>query len=114
MRSLSQKNKINRSLVDATCKEFGIPAPVYECPFHPIRKWRFDLAWPLKQLAVEVQGGIFSGGRHVRGSDMLLEYDKLNTAASLGWRVMFVTPSGLCKSDFMKLLARAYESQNVS
>ena len=46
----------------------GLPAPVAQHKFHPVRRWRFDLAWPANMLAIEVDGGIWSNGRHTRGS----------------------------------------------
>ena len=51
--------KYKPEIVTAYLKEFGIAEPVYEYKFHPTRRWRFDLAWPDKKVAVEVQGGIF-------------------------------------------------------
>jgi hypothetical protein len=32
----------------------GLPDPVEEYRFAPPRRWRFDLAWPERMLAVEV------------------------------------------------------------
>ena len=52
------------------------------------RRWRFDFAWPGEKLAVEVEGGIFTRGRHTRGTGMLADMEKYNRAALLGWRVL--------------------------
>ena len=65
-----------------------LPAPVREFRFAPPRQWRFDFAWPEQKLAVEVEGGIFTKGRHSRGSGMLADMEKYNRAALLGWRVL--------------------------
>jgi hypothetical protein len=46
----------------------GIPAPIREYRFAPPRRWRFDLAWPSLRLALEIEGGTWTGGRHVRGN----------------------------------------------
>lgn len=56
------------------------------------RKWRFDFAFPEKKIAVEVEGGIYSGGRHTRGYGFIADMEKYNTAAELGWRVFRFTP----------------------
>jgi very-short-patch-repair endonuclease len=62
------------------------PEPTPEYRFHPVRKWRFDFAWPLQWVAVEVDGGQWraGGGRHNTDKDR----EKLNTAAARGWRVL--------------------------
>lgn len=71
----------------------GLPAPVQEHRFHPIRKWRFDLAWPERMIAVEVDGGVWSGGRHTRGAGFVADCEKTNEATAMGWRVFrFPTP----------------------
>lgn len=61
-----------------------------EFKFHPIRRWRFDFALlPLsKKIAIEVEGGIWSGGRHTRGGGYIGDMEKYNEAAILGWTVL--------------------------
>jgi hypothetical protein len=73
----------------------GQPLPVREYKFHPIRKWRFDLAWPERRVAVELDGGTWSGGRHTRGSGYQKDCEKLNTAVRGGWRVLRYTQTDL-------------------
>ena len=58
-----------------------------EYRFHPTRRWRFDFAIPNEKIAVEIDGGAFTGGRHTRGVGFVRDQDKLNTATSMGWRV---------------------------
>lgn len=77
--------------------------------FHPAREWRFDFAWPDMKLAIEVEGGTFSGGRHVRGKGYEADCEKYNTAAAMGWTLFRFTSrmvsSGLgiqFVEDFMK------------
>jgi hypothetical protein len=77
------------------CRIQSYPAPESEHRFHPVRQWRFDLAWPDRLVAVEVDGGVFSGGRHVRGVGRVKDMEKLNHATALGWRVYVVTPGQL-------------------
>lgn len=66
---------------------------VREYKFHPVRKWRFDFAFA-DMVAVEIEGGIWTRGRHTRGSGFIKDCEKYNTAAALGWRV-FRFPSGM-------------------
>jgi hypothetical protein len=68
--------------------------PTLQHRFHPTRQWRFDIAWFSNKpggIAVEVDGGTWSGGRHTRGAGFEADCEKLNEAALLGWRVLRVT-----------------------
>lgn len=69
-----------------------VPPPILEHRFHPERRWRFDLAWPDRLLAVEVDGGGFVAGHHSRGVGMDDDAEKITSAVALGWRVARVTP----------------------
>ena len=63
-----------------------------EYKFHPTRKWRFDYAIPEIKIAIEVEGGIFSNGRHTRGLGYLKDMEKYNEATILGWSLLRYTP----------------------
>ena len=69
----------------------GLPAPEQEYRFDDNRRWRFDFAWPDCRLAVEVNGGEWSAGRHNRAGGMAADYEKLNAAVIAGWRVLQFT-----------------------
>lgn len=73
-------------------RALGLPDADREWRFHPARRWRFDLAWPERKVAVEIQGGLFSNGRHARGAGISSDYEKGAAATLLGWRVFWVTP----------------------
>lgn len=51
------------------------------------KDWRFDFAWPSSMLAVEIEGGGFSGGRHTRGEGFAEDITKYDSAMRLGWTV---------------------------
>lgn len=76
-----------RVAVQLGCKAVGIPEPIAEHRFSPPRKFRFDWCWEAQKVALEVQGAIWTQGRHSRGSGLLREHEKLNLAASQGWKV---------------------------
>ena len=80
---------------DSVFRAFGIPAPEREYRFHPTRKFRIDFAWPSRKLAVEIDGGIWTGGSHSRGSGLLRNYEKRNAMAILGWRLLCYTPQSI-------------------
>jgi very-short-patch-repair endonuclease len=73
----------------------GLPAPVAEHKFEPMRRWRFDYAWPEVKIALEVEGGIYTGGRHTSSSGFVKDMAKYNRAAVLGWRVLRIEPKHL-------------------
>lgn len=68
-----------------------IPLPVREFRFCPTRRWRADFAWPEHRLLVEVEGAVWSAGRHVRGHGFTKDAEKANTAQLLWYRVLRFT-----------------------
>lgn len=56
--------------------------------FHPERKWRADFHLVGKKILVEVEGGIWSGGRHIRGKGYLGDMEKYNAATMMGFQVI--------------------------
>ena len=73
------------------------------------RKWRFDFAWPDRLVAAEVEGGIFVGGRHTRGSGFEKDSEKYNTAAAQGWLVLRFTPRQVKSGEALRWLEKAFE-----
>ena len=69
-------------------KPASAPDPVAEHRFAPPRRWRFDRAWPTEQVAVELEGGVWTAGRHTRGAGFPGDLEKLNAAVVLGWLVL--------------------------
>jgi hypothetical protein len=67
--------------------------PVKEYIFHPTRKWRFDFAVPAYRMAVEIDGGVYIGGRHTRGRGFENDCEKINEAIINGWMVLRFTSS---------------------
>lgn len=61
--------------------------PEREYIFHPNRNWRFDFAWPEFKRAVEIDGGVGTGGRHTRRAGYAEDLVKLNEALRLKWEV---------------------------
>jgi hypothetical protein len=71
----------------------GLPdGAVAEYRFHPRRRWRFDWAWPSARVALEIEGGAWTQGRHTRGKGFVADMEKYNAATLAGWRVLRVTP----------------------
>ena len=74
-------------------KIYKIPEPIAEYQFVEDRRWRFDYAWPHSKIAVEIEGGIWIGGRHSRGIGYSKDLEKYNRAAFEGWKVFRFTPA---------------------
>ncbi|HEE5399805.1 TPA: DUF559 domain-containing protein [Acinetobacter baumannii] len=59
-----------------------------EYKFHPKRKWRADFLITNTKILVEVEGGIWNGGRHTRGKGYIGDMEKYNSAAMMGFTVL--------------------------
>jgi very-short-patch-repair endonuclease len=73
-----------------------IPTPEREVKFHQTRNWRVDFLWrtPVK-LAVEIEGGIYKGGRHVRPAGFKNDIFKYNALSMAGYKLLRFTPDML-------------------
>ena len=100
MREKTMNKVIRRKVLSTTASEkvdlflnylqqqFPQAEVVKELQFHPDRKWRFDYAFPSRKIAIEIDGAIWTLGRHNRPRGYLADMEKLNTAASMGWLVL--------------------------
>lgn len=59
-----------------------------EFKFHQSRKWRADFHLKGRMILIEVEGGIWSGGRHTRGKGYIGDMKKYNAATMLGYQVI--------------------------
>jgi len=80
-----------------------------EFRFAPPRRWRSD--WSLtnpqtgRKVLVEVEGGVWTGGRHTRGEGYTLDCEKYNAAAERGYYVLRYTPAML-EGDTFAVIAQ--------
>ena len=65
----------------------GGPELTREHRFSMQRKWRLDYYHGPSRIGIELDGGVWSGGRHTRGSGFLKDCEKLNAATAEGIRV---------------------------
>ncbi len=75
-----------------------------EYKFHPTRRWRFDYAIPQFRIAIEIDGGVWTGGRHTRPKGYLGDLEKFNAAAAMGWVVLKFTPATQYKSGTFNII----------
>lgn len=89
--------------VASLCRAHKLPEPVPEYHFHPQRRWRFDFAWPTRMVALEIEGGIWTEGRHTRGSGALADLEKYSEAAIAGWRIIYCTPGDMTTTGIERI-----------
>lgn len=103
------RDRLFRALLDRE----GLPQPEAEVRFHPVRKHRLDYAWPAAKLGLEVEGGVWTGGKHGRGSGIVKDMEKANLLAVAGWRLLRVTPSQLVTPDTVGLVRLALDNDTA-
>lgn len=87
----------------------GLPEPETEVMATPaVKRWRMDLAWPDRKLAIEVHGGIWTGGRHVRGGGFAEDRRKINAAILAGWRVLEFPTDEITSGAALTIIEQAY------
>jgi hypothetical protein len=94
--------------ISAVCRAINIPAPICEYPHIPGRRFRLDYAWPCCRIGLEVQGGIWTRGRHSRGPGQKTDMEKNNLGILNGWRVFQCVPGMECQAvvDFVQPLIK--------
>lgn len=106
-RQTTNSSIITTDLFTCLCKsDLGVLC-VKEYKFHPTRKWRFDYAFPEHKIAIEVEGGVWTSGRHTRPQGFLGDMEKYNTATLMGWRVFRTTPNELVRMATINMLRDA-------
>jgi hypothetical protein len=95
-----------RIICRSAAQKFGT-AVEFEYRFHPVRRWRFDAAFPERSAAGELDGGTFTGGRHTRGVGFGKDCEKINEAQLLGWRVFRFTTPQMENGVMLDVLERA-------
>lgn len=71
-----------------------------EYKFHPIRKWRADIAIPILKVLAEFDGIMSAKSRHTSVTGFSKDCEKTNQAQILGWKVLRYTV--INKSQFFE------------
>jgi hypothetical protein len=85
-----------------------LPVPEREVRFAAPRRFRADFLWgPPVDLIVEVEGGSYVGGRHVRGEGFESGCEQQAEATLLGYRYLRVTPRQIDSGQAIAWIKRA-------
>ena len=90
-----------------------LPAPTRELHAIPGRRFRFDFAWPDRKLAVEVQGAVWTAGRHTRGAGAEKDAEKLSLAVLHGWRVLIITGKQIKSGEALNWIERGLKANST-
>lgn len=90
-------------------RALGLPEPVREYRAVAGRRWRWDFAWLDERLLVEVQGGVWIGGAHGRGTGIRRDYEKNNAAALLGFKVLQFGTNEVQDGTAVAMIAKALD-----
>ena len=85
----------------------GLPEPVPEFQFLTERRFRLDWAWPAWMVSLEVDGGVFAGGRHTRGTGFARDCVKQALAVLGGWMYLRCTPQQLQSGEALAWVEQA-------
>lgn len=92
------------------CRLNGL-SPEREFRFDPQRRWRFDFAFGMPfMVAVEIDGGTWTNGRHTRGAGYEKDCEKLNEATLQGWRVFRFTSGMVSRGEAIRTVLIALGS----
>ena len=93
---------------------YGLPAPTMEYRFNPPRRWRFDFCWQVNgvKVALEYEGGIWVGGRHIFPLGYQNDCEKYNMATLLGWKVIRVTSNTESIRKGLEIVKKLLEDKN--
>ena len=103
------KGQTARALFLALCRSAGLPEPIpeYRFAWETIRRrWRIDYYFEYKdrKVALEVEGGVWTSGRHVHPSGFLKDMEKYNALTLHGIFLLRTTPAELMSEKTVGIL----------
>lgn len=87
----------------------GYPAPLRQQQIIEGRRYKADFYWPQHKMVLEVEGGIWTGGRHVRPQGFLGDMEKYNLYAYHGYVLYRCAPQHLHDGTLDEILAMMFE-----
>lgn len=97
------ENKLHDQLVAAGFRV------IREHKFHTKRRWKIDLYLPDYKIAIEIEGGIWNGGRHTRGYGYKGDVEKYNEVVLAGLHLLRFVTDHVKRDEAMPVILRAIE-----
>lgn len=107
-KSNSEEEKQFENMVIDLLRAEGLSAR-REVTFHNKRKWKIDIVLEDYPIAIEVEGGVFSGGRHVRGQGYEKDCEKYNEVGLSGLLLLRFTTGQVKRGKVIPMVQRAIE-----
>lgn len=94
----------------------GGPIPEREYRFDVTRRWRADFALLRARVLVEIEGGVWRGGRHTSPRGFVADAEKYLAATLQGWSVIRLTGEQLTPAILRSILdyVRTREAATIS
>lgn len=84
---------------EATWRLLGGPDLEREFQFCTERQWRAD--YRVGNVLIELEGGVYSGGRHTRGKGFIEDCFKYNMATLMGYRLIRIG-TGMATANYLQ------------
>lgn len=75
--------------------------------YEKTRNWAVDFAWPGRRLIVEVEGGVYTQGRHTRPAGFIKDVEKYNALTLAGWTLIRFTRREVNSGEALNQIERA-------
>ena len=85
----------------------GGPSLEHEFRFSPPRRWKADFCCHEARLLIEIEGGVYTHGRHTSIKGFLNDAEKYLEAELLGYTVMRLTDKQLTPETMKRIIAYA-------
>lgn len=78
-----------------------------------LKDWRFDVYLPEYRIAIELEGAVWTFGRHTRGGGYISDLNKYNCATVNGIKVLRYTHTNHAYSDVIADLRRIIDGNTA-
>ena len=108
-RKRGEKKELPTEHFERLWRELAGPALKRELELIPGRKFRSDYTHVPSKVTVEIHGGVWMGGRHVRGQGFRNDRIKRDLLEDLGYKVYELTPDDVTAEMLGKIIRKIEE-----